>query len=398
VTRFVVPLALLLTTITAFQSSAAGARPERPAVVVVLGLETGNPRTRVELPYDRSIGDGFGTGTIYVMNRPRCFRLDNATPQAGDQRVVALDLASGRVRWSRDDAVIAGPFRGFGLGSTPQRGLVLVEDVAPAAGELRTRALDPRTGRERWSSPQAISHVVASSDDVVLVADADPSGPSPVGGALTVRGLNAATGRERWRRTYSDVAGFGGSAGDGMAAISIVHPSQVNQERGDAEILDSVSGNARTTVADVPFFPPLGSSVLDDVLATWNLGQTTGYSTTMGAQLWGLPDGIGGVVGPHLIISTGRPGQDASTSLLDPATGRPRWTIQLAASAQYATAKTVVLAGPDGFTAATVATGRTRWHRRQVPGLSFDEFDVRKAGVTRSQFVVTRGCPTTNAD
>jgi outer membrane protein assembly factor BamB len=395
--RLVLTVALLLATIAVSPTSAAGSRTERPAVVVGLDAETGSPRTHVELSADRSIGDGFGTGTLYVMNRPRCFSADNPTPKPGDQRVVALDLGSERIRWTRDDAVIAGPYRGFGLGASPRRGLVLVEDVAPAAGELRTRALEPRTGLERWSSPRAITHVLASSDDIVLVADADPTGPPPTGGALIVRGLDPTTGRERWRRSYSDVEGFGGSAGDGLATVSIVHPAQVNRGSADVEIVDPVSGSIRRTVADVPFAPSLPSNTLGDVLVTTYISRTAGYSTIDGLQLWDVPDSIGRAVGAHLVTTTGHSAQDSSTSLRDPATGRTRWSVPLAASAEYATAKTVVLWGPDGFTAVAAATGRTRWHRRQIPNLSLREFDVVKAGITNAQLVATRGCPVSSA-
>lgn len=125
-----------------------------------------------------------------------------------DKRLAALDAATGRPHWTR----------------RPLTGVLLIgRDVLYSVAEVIT-ALDPRTGRTRWSTPkgdwtrkgstaEALRYggqPLLAGDGIYLVNGGAPGGAS-------VWALNAADGRVRWSYTApAPVDGPAVASGDGL--------------------------------------------------------------------------------------------------------------------------------------------------------------------------------------
>src|SRR5436309_3239063 len=86
----------------------------------------------------------------------RCWR-------SGDDAIAAIDPTSGRTRWSRTNALLDPAM----TVQAPGLRTVVVDD-ALGARTGRVHALHPLTGKERWSASARTNRVLAVNDDVVL--------------------------------------------------------------------------------------------------------------------------------------------------------------------------------------------------------------------------------------
>ncbi|HEX2030214.1 MAG TPA: PQQ-binding-like beta-propeller repeat protein, partial [Actinomycetota bacterium] len=141
--------------------------------------------------------------------------------RTGEASVVALEAESGRRAWA-----FSAPGPDVGASSPAiGRGTVFV-----GLGDGRVRALDLRTGQERWAAPVLATSLGARAFTPELV----PAVPGDlvVADVAHVYRLDAATGEERWSFRISELLFRGGPAvsdgavlvgddGGGLSAISL---------------------------------------------------------------------------------------------------------------------------------------------------------------------------------
>ncbi|MCA1223777.1 outer membrane protein assembly factor BamB family protein, partial [Streptomyces sp. 8L] len=169
-----------------------------------------------------------------------------------------LDAADGHVVWS-----VSGPGKSGtadtvagDTGPVLSGGLLY---VTAAADGGRLEALDPATGKQRWSVPLAGFPTVRHTADAVFLVSAD---------GRSVRCLDAATGTVRWSRRLAARAGVWADPGGAGPALYTVVPAP-DGASSTVSALDPATGSALwSTRADGALTPVGGSGG-----ALWALSQ-----------------------------------------------------------------------------------------------------------------------------
>jgi outer membrane protein assembly factor BamB len=260
-------------------------------------------------------------GTVFVVGG---IGLDERRTQERPS-VVALDAASGALRWSTPVD---------GLGGFP---LTVADDAVYVDGP-QLFSLDRATGAVRWSVPVGNDAMSGYSQPVVV-------GGSVVvgGGDGRVRAIDRATGQVRW----TSLVGAGRTVGAG--------PS-----------LAATADTIYAVAADVP-----GDFFRDEPTT----GSLTALDPMSGETRWSRPLRGLSALGSTPTVSGTTVYVAASTfSAFDTATGAPRWDAATGGTTSFSftppavDANTVYAPGGDGrLHAIDATTGAVRWHAGEVP-------------------------------
>ncbi|MEU4227193.1 PQQ-binding-like beta-propeller repeat protein [Nonomuraea sp. NPDC026600] len=261
-------------------------------------------------------------------------------------KVVAVDAASGRRRWSRMIEADSGPvvaddvlytvtddFEVVALGTTSGKelwrfrpdGFALNTDLVVTGGVVlfgsddgAVYALDASSGEQGWRFPagggeERIELVVA--DGVVYAA----------GASGQVHALDAATGRGRWASRVDGAVVFPPVAAGGAVYVKV--------SGGATYALDAATGRRSWS-----FLAPSG-----DFAFSWGLSAAKGLvyvgaadarvhalDAASGTERWSFPVGEGVASGPVVtagVVYVG--GGDGSLHALDAATGAARWSFRV---------------------------------------------------------------------
>jgi eukaryotic-like serine/threonine-protein kinase len=198
-------------------------------------------------------------GTVFVVVRVL----------AGKSKLLALDAATGAVRWNK--------FGNFGGTPALMNGRLYVEVPAPAFPTMIT-ALDPATGATIWSTP------VPQLEDFTVTSDAVYA--AGFGFTDRVDALDARTGRVLWR--YSSLENQVATAP--VASDGIVYFGQSSGVDGELRALDAATGAVlwrRTGV--IPGGPlSIDHGVL--FVGTWS-HRVEAFRAKTGTRLWATPAG-----------------------------------------------------------------------------------------------------------
>lgn len=157
-----------------------------------------------------------------------------------------LDAADGSLGWT---VPAAAPAPGPAADSAPLHAGGLVLTVAPPGDLLR--ALDPRTGGERWRRGLAGGTGVLTAGPYVLAVAAD--------GRVTA--LDAASGQQRWAKRIggSGSVWWSAAAADGAPRLYVSTPSSDGTSSQVAEV-DPVDGGQRWQVRAAGRLRPVGAA------------------------------------------------------------------------------------------------------------------------------------------
>jgi putative pyrroloquinoline-quinone binding quinoprotein len=252
-------------------------------------------------PGDTLAVDG---GTVYL----------NRAGPAGPRAVTAVDLPTGRTRWSSP--------AGTRIADRAVRkaGDVLLVPTLSPAERSGTIALDATTGRQLWQSDGDAAPSVAGAD--VLLAETDRSGATT---GLRLVGLR--DGREAWRRAIPPAEQWTTLADNGRPT-SVVTVSKTGAT--------TVYGYADGTVRHRGRIP-------------WN----GVYSTTL------FP------AGPYLVVVRTASAQTVAT-VYRAADLRPLWRSDELVGYVTGCGTLICTAGAPGVTAREPATGREIWRRTDL--------------------------------
>ncbi|MEU6775679.1 PQQ-binding-like beta-propeller repeat protein [Streptomyces sp. NPDC046759] len=280
---------------------------------------------------------------------PSCTALDGGLICAGDGlKAVRFSLATGKVEWSRPsadhpDPDSSGSTSDMGLLGTHGHDVYTVAETQPRSAQSDSyafQALDARTGKVRWSTPNGDTAPTTTGGSAAVTAD----GPIVVrGDARTYSLLDPATGTPRWKRTLpapNTTAGrktcqVGAAQGRGyVLCLDFAH------NRTTIASVGAAHGETRWTVTADGILALAGSAAGRLVLVPTTLAPdapdspvTERYGRIL---LIGLADHA-----PHIVPLARAVSADATPTLLDgtlyltvnsgeiravdPATGRTRW-------------------------------------------------------------------------
>ncbi|GLZ38774.1 PQQ-binding-like beta-propeller repeat protein [Actinokineospora sp. NBRC 105648] len=226
-------------------------------------------------------------------------------------------------------------------------GLFVVADgaIVTAAG-TEVRRLDPATGKPLWAVPVAfVVTMVSELDGVVVVEAADHAAVA----------LDLAGGRELWR---------------GLPDAKSAAPIQTTRDlmlvsRGDDQVaIDRATGAERWRTADSARVSA-GRLVRQHVVdpSTWSV-----LDPATGKPLWTLPRerfSDAGAVGDVLVITQDETGSVDSAAGHDIATGEKRWQVRLPpverAEVSALDEDTALITGGSAFAVVDVRAGKVLW-------------------------------------
>ncbi|MFJ8685084.1 outer membrane protein assembly factor BamB family protein [Micromonospora wenchangensis] len=303
-------------------------------LLTLAGAAPGPPRlTPVPVP-DVPEPSHLIVGGLLVLAYP------SALSPAGSRQLTAIDLTDGRVRWETS--------------LSPRHQLVVLEGVGDdvvvttdPGGEPVSMVLDHVDGRARWRQPGV---AVPTADGGLLLEDLHVD-------RVAVRGVEPATGAARWTVT-AGAATVGYRPGErGVAELVVVTSA------GQAEAYDVDTGVRRLAF---PVPPARGDHhhvaqpVGDLLLVDGEPGRLAGYDLASGRRRWDTPvptpDGWS-------VRSCGDAvclGESFGTRVLDPVTGRVRWTSDWWAPVASVAGRMVGVSadGRQGLALLDAATGR----------------------------------------
>ncbi|MGW0252061.1 outer membrane protein assembly factor BamB family protein [Nocardia goodfellowii] len=281
-----------------------------------------------------------------------------------DNRLHALDAATGAVRWSVEI--------GTKLAGRQSQVLALADGTVVVNGESALIGFDATTGARRWATGAAkgTNNLCATNDAPYIYAE----GPRP---GFEVVALDAASGTPRWTtRTDSGTpspmyftAGNGAIAavqGDSLfvldAASGAIRWQATVGDRSDYDPLERPSIAADTVVVAKLQQPQIQAFDLASGEPLWTLGKRGEFRVDRGQ--YAVPDGDAIVLGgaPENYGGGGAP----STALesLDRRTGRKRWSNISGKGhlgAPFAADGTVFAVWRSQVHAFDAATGTLRW-------------------------------------
>ncbi|WKU04832.1 PQQ-binding-like beta-propeller repeat protein [Micromonospora sp. HUAS LYJ1] len=230
----------------------------------------------------------------------------SALAPAGSRQLTAIDLADGRIRWETS--------------LSPRHQLVVLDGVGDdvvvttdPGGEPVSMVLDHVDGRTRWRQPGV---AVPTADGGLLLEDVHVD-------RVAVRGVEPATGAVRWTVT-AGAATVGYRAGErGVAELVVVTSA------GRAEAYDVGTGVRRLAFP----VPPARSDhhhvaqpVGDLLLVDGEPGRLAGYDLASGRRRWDAPVSTRDAWSVHPCGDAVCLDESSGTEVLDPVTGRVRWT------------------------------------------------------------------------
>jgi outer membrane protein assembly factor BamB len=250
----------------------------------------------------------------------------------------AWSPAPTRRLWSRNDRVLAanGESGGIGWYATPT-----ADDGVLLQTDLNATVLDARTGAVRWHRTALISVLRGRYGllyDEKYRPDTDyddgegTDGPVFYGsdGTLHVqppfhtdlRVLDMVTGEQKWTAAYS---------GKVIATVAPAGPGELLVYADDKLSLRSAETGAVRLVRTLHALPPsdlmYGSPVVGDVVLAAGPGEVTAYSARTLEPLWRRPRAADAGADPYACVDLLCEYHDADTTVLDPATGKPLWTL-----------------------------------------------------------------------
>jgi outer membrane protein assembly factor BamB len=266
--------------------------------------------------------------------------------------VVAFDRDDGAVAWRQDL-------------SSGTRAVVAVEPGADrgvlAAGTVLV-GVELADGATAWSAtlPGEVTRL-------------EPLGATvAVGGEGFVALVDLETGELRWTVTLPpppDHSTPGVSSIDAAGGLLVVGSLSVNEVDVAAWALDRDDGTVRWQLTELPI--ALDHVVTHDgarVLVSWRDG-VSAFETTTGAPAWHQPRPSGGIfVGA--VDEGALLWERSGGTVLDPATGSSRWTVD--GASLFPAGDRVVSADATGLAGHDVGTGEVRW---DLPG-DFGALDV----------------------
>lgn len=246
-------------------------------VLAALDLHDGSVRwqlRRTDATARSAVTDGHTVVVVYDL----ADRVHPVSGRVDTSVVMALDVATGRLRWT--SAV---------LGETGQDpSLALAGDVVAVHDADGVSGLDAATGQRRWSTPAAagchVSHrggggagagtLVVAAGTVVLAEDCLS------GGRLV--GLRASDGTSRWTADQAGAARWLMVAGGHALATVEVRPA-AGLARDDLVALDPATGRAAWTAAGDGWLPAVTAG--DTVLGSDGTA-LVGLDSADGRQVW----------------------------------------------------------------------------------------------------------------
>ena len=327
--------------------------------LVALDAATGAERWRYEPSGE---GGGLPSGTAAFDATSSTIVAGWATPEgAAGYSVEGIGL-DGKLRWRTPGLLPVAAVDGVAVVST-----------APDQGSLAVKGLDAATGKQRWTSSPPIGSVLGAvgGSGIVVVAGTGPGGEPPGAAAPShIDALAPADGTRLWTTTVEGaVSGVPPAITAGVAAV-VSCPSS-----GATKIVavDLASGKDRWERAGpgcgVAGFLPL-AVIGDGVLAAPADAGVVALDAKDGAERW-----TAAVSGPVMWLAGDAQGLVAFTDGrlvgLDPASGKPRWQLDVGLGAQPPTVGSgIVVVGEVKvaetpsvtITAYDLLTGAPRWH------------------------------------
>jgi outer membrane protein assembly factor BamB len=225
--------------------------------------------------------------------------------------VVAVDLATGAVRW---EANAQGAEHVVAAGDD----LLTTSQGAPAL-----RVLDGATGEERWQASPGL-HVVTASvvgDRVVAYGVETQDPPAALAGLAA---FELATGEPSWHVTLGHNEAYASLASGEVVAAVVGEP-------GVATVHDPVDGDVlwRTDVQDLTERVAAGSGLIF-VTSFGADGAVRAFAEATGEPAWStqFPEVVAAVLGrpsASVVAITGFPGVTSSVHVVDAATGEELW-------------------------------------------------------------------------
>ncbi|MGK5443034.1 PQQ-binding-like beta-propeller repeat protein [Micromonospora sp. URMC 105] len=281
----------------------SGGRPLRLALVALLALlslagAVPGPRPPVRLAVPAGPEPGQLLSDLLVRAVP--------TSAASARELVAVGLADGRVRWRSPLPA------GHQLALVDEVGGNVVVTSDPG-GEPESALLDHDSGRVRWRQPGV---AVPTRDGGLLLEKMEPD-------RIRVRGVDPGSGAVRWSATAG--AGTLGYRYDDRGVAQVV----LITNAGRVEVRDSDTGRLGSAFQVPPARGPAAdyTQVAGDVLLTdGGPGQVAAYDLDTGDLRWRTPvdpaNPFARACGGGICVAQG----DTGTRVLDPSTGRVRWT------------------------------------------------------------------------
>lgn len=162
----------------------------------------------------------------------------------GDGNAYGVDLRSGQKRWSFETLGIATM-----SAAAVANGTAYLSDCEWVPYDCETRAVDPRTGRTRWSAPAGGSDSSpAIAGGMVYVVQDHPASHELRGlGRNTLTALDARTGKVRWQYTGA-IGPYSQAASDELQTAGTIAGGTIYQPFSNASqivALDARSGHVR---------------------------------------------------------------------------------------------------------------------------------------------------------
>lgn len=261
--------------------------PDEPSTALCFSVPDGTETTAEFL----RLRPGHGVDVLPIPNQGTVFATDLGVYT--DQSTQTIDLVvDGQIRWSRPWADAFDHVYSDGSLEVRRAGSSLLVTSGPAwwsstlqFESVDTVALDAASGAVRWRTEGAYPCALGDAEVLIfceLAGARTSAGTSYTG--VAILGIDAATGEERWRMQYSD-AGVAIENGDGAWSWFSDTSALVPDASGAPVVLEAVAGLQRPVAADAPLPCSQGS----DGSVAWTDGNLSIPMDEMAE--WCGPDG-----------------------------------------------------------------------------------------------------------